>query len=135
MKQDGTRTSKRELRNFGLTLGGMVVLVFGLALPWLFAYPNPFWPWVVAGAVWAVALILPQGLRPVFKAWMTVGHWLAWINARIILGIMFYTVFLLVGLIMKLTGKDPMTRKFDEYAETYRVRSQQRPIDHVERPF
>jgi len=135
MGRDETGTTKKELRNFGLTLGGMVALVFGLALPWLFGRPYPLWPLVVAGLVWAFALTLPQALRPVFRSWMAVGHGLAWINSRIILGVMFYTVFLLVGLIMKLVGKDPMARKFDDRAGSYRVQSQQRPKDHLERPF
>jgi hypothetical protein len=48
---------------------------------------------------------------------------------------MFYTVFFLVGLVLKLMGKDPMARKFDETAASYRVPSHARRKDHMERPF
>jgi len=125
----------RELRAFGLAMGGMVAFVFGLALPWLFDHAYPLWPWAITGILFSAALIRPTCLRPVFRAWMTIGHWLGWINTRIILGIMFYTVFLLAGWLMKLAGKDPMARGFDEKARSYRVPSQVRSKDHVERPF
>jgi len=124
-----------QLRVFGLTLGGILVLVFGLALPWLFHRAYPLWPWVTAGVLMSAALIWPACLQPVFRAWMTVGNWLGWINTRIILGIMFYTVLLLAGWLMKLAGKDPMARRFDKRASSYRVPSQVRPADHLERPF
>lgn len=135
MNTDEAQQNTKELRTFGLTLGGMAALVFGVALPWLFGRPYPVWPWLIASALCSAALVLPQALRPVFRVWMTAGHWLGWINTRIILGILFYTVFLLTGLLMKFMGKDPMARKFDKSAASYRVQSQQRSRAHVERPF
>jgi len=135
MNPDHRQQSNKELRTFGLTTGVMIVLIFGLALPWLFNRHFPTWPWIVAATLVSAALILPATLRPVFKAWMTFGHWLGWINTRIILGLMFYTVFFMVGLAMKSVGKDPMARKIDKSAGSYRVQSHPRSKDHVERPF
>jgi len=135
MKSVKPDIKRSELRSFGLTLGSLTALLFGLVLPWLFERPYPTWPWVLAGVLFALALIAPQVLRPVFAAWIAIGHWLGWINTRIILGLMFYTVFFLVGLVLKLVGKDPMARKFDETAASYRVPSQARRKDHMERPF
>jgi hypothetical protein len=48
---------------------------------------------------------------------------------------MFYTVFFAVGLVLKILGKDPMSRKIDKTAESYRVTSRVHTKDHVERPF
>ena len=135
MNSKHKQQSNKELRTFGLTTGVMIVLIFGLALPWLFSRAFPTWPWIVTAILWSIALILPTALRPVFKAWMTIGHWLGWINTRIILGIMFYTVFFMVGLAMRSLGKDPMARKIDKKAGSYRVKSHTRSRDHVERPF
>ena len=135
MSTDEIRRNAKELRAFGLTLGGMAALIFGLALPWLFGRTYPVWPWIISGVLSLAALVRPVALRSVFRVWMTIGHWLGWINTRIILGILFYTVFLLAGLIMKLLGKDPMMRKFDKTAVSYRVQSPQRSSIHVERPF
>jgi len=127
--------NKQELRNFGLTTGAIVAILFGLLLPWLFNRACPVWPWVVATVLWAWALMLPATLKPVYIGWMKVGHILGWINTRIILGIMFYTVFFLVGLFMKVIGNDPMSRRIDKSVTSYRVPSRPPNKHHVERPF
>jgi O-antigen/teichoic acid export membrane protein len=135
MNPKHTQQSNKELQTFGLTTGVMIVLIFGLALPWLFSRAIPTWPLIAAAILWSAALVLPATLRPVFRVWMTLGHWLGWINTRIILGVMFYTVFFIAGLALKLSGQDPMSRKLNKAAKSYRVPSRARPKDHVERPF
>jgi len=127
--------STPELRKFGLTTGAIVAVLFGLLLPWLFNHGYPFWSWILAGILWLWALIAPATLKPVYNGWMKVGHVLGWINTRIILGLMFFTVFFAVGLVLKILGKDPMSRKIDKTAESYRVTSRVHTKDHVERPF
>lgn len=127
--------SKQELRSFGLTTAVILAVLFGLLLPWVFNYRWPSWPWVIAAILCAWALFLPATLRPVYHGWMKIGSILGWLNTRIILGILFYTVFVIVGLIMKLIGNDPMSRKLDKSSKSYRVTSQPRKKDHVERPF
>ncbi len=59
---------------------------------------------------------------------MWVGHVMGWVNTRIILGILFYGVVTPMGLIMKLTGRDPMRSAFDPDAQTYRVVCQPGPL-------
>ena len=125
----------RELRRFGLTTGALIAALFGLLLPWLFHRPFHSWPWTVAIILSGWALLLPAGLGPVYRVWMAIGHGLGWINSRIILGIMFYVLILPIGFIMRLLGKDPMQRRFDQQAKSYRVPSKTPPKDHVERPF
>ena len=127
--------STQELRKFGLTTGAIVAALFGLLLPWLFNHGYPYWPWILAAVLWLWALITPATLKSVYNGWMKVGHVLGWINTRIILGLMFYTVFFAVGLVLKILGKDPMSRKIDKTAESYRVTSRVHTKDHVERPF
>ena len=127
--------SMQELRKFGFTTGAIVAVLFGLLLPWLFNHGYPYWPWILAGVLWLWAIIAPATLKPVYNGWMKVGHVLGWINTRIILGLMFFTVFFIAGLILKILGKDPMSRKIDKSAESYRVPSHVHNKDHVERPF
>ena len=127
--------NKQELRKFGLTTGAIVAVLFGLLLPWLFNYAWPLWPWILAAVLWVWALLLPATLEPVYHGWMKFGHVLGWINTRIILGLMFYTIFFVVGLIMKVIGNDPMSRKIDKSADSYRVASTPRNKEHLERPF
>ncbi len=126
----------KGLRKFGLTTGVIVIILFGLFLPWVFdANSLPLWPWIVAAALWLPALIWPRTLNPVYHVWMRIGHALGWINSRIILGLVFYIVLLPMGLIMRALGKDPMARKHDKSASSYRIASQQEPKERMEKPF
>ena len=122
-------------RKFGLTTGAIVVVLFGLLIPWLFSFNLPKWPWILGGGLAAWALLAPKTLRPVYVGWMKFGHVMNWINTRLILGILFYGMFLPIGLIMRLFGKDPMHRKLDENQNSYRVQSHHDPKDNVERPY
>lgn len=124
-----------EMRKFGAMMGAVIPLLFGLLLPWLLDHAYPLWPWIVAGIFWLAAAVAPGLLAPVHSAWIRLGHALGWINTRIILGLMFYTVFLVVAVLMRLLGKDPMSRKFDSKLDSYRVPSERRAPDHLEKPF
>jgi hypothetical protein len=66
---------------------------------------------------------------------MKIGHVLGWINTRIILGVVFFIIFAPVALFMRLFGKDPMHRRLDATAETYRINSEKLPRERMERPF
>ena len=81
------------------------------------------------------ALVVPMSLRPVYYWWMRFALLLSRITTPIILGIVFYLVFLPVALVMKLIGRDPMARRFDEGATSYRVPSHKAPRDQLEKPF
>ncbi|MEA3275505.1 MAG: SxtJ family membrane protein [Pseudomonadota bacterium] len=127
---------KKALREFGLVTGGIVAVLFGLVLPWLFgAAEFPRWPWFVGALLATWGLSWPAGLGPVYRGWMKLGHALGWVNTRILLGILFFLLFLPAGLIMRLLGKDPMARKRDSGATSYRVASKDQPRDHLERPY
>lgn len=126
---------KVELRKFGLVSGAIVATLFGLLLPWLFDYGWPWWPWVLAGILWLWSLVHGESLFVVYRVWLKFGHIAGWINTRIILGIVFYLVFLPAGLLLRLLGKDPMARKLDGSSRSYRISSERTEKDHVERPY
>jgi hypothetical protein len=132
---DSKRTRRRELREFGLLMGGVIAGLFGAVLPWLLGHAFPHWPWVVAAGFVLVALLAPNLLQPVRRAWLAFGHVLGWINTRVLLGLLFYLVLAPIGLIMRLAGHDPMRRYLDAGTETYREKSRQQPTNHFERPF
>ena len=78
---------------------------------------------------------MPAALRPVYTTWMKIGHGIGWVNTRIILGVLFYVIVLPMGLIMRLFGKDPMARKRDESASSYRIESVSEAKDRLEKPY
>jgi hypothetical protein len=126
---------KSDLRKFGFIFGAGLVLIFGLFFPWLLERPWPAWPFITAGGFILMALVFPTGLKPLYIAWMKFGHVAGWINTRIILGLVFFAVFLPFGLVMRLFGNDPMKRKLDNATTSYRVPSHSSPRDQMERPF
>ena len=126
--------TKRTLRQFGLMVGG-IFLFIGL---WPFVWRQEavrIWA-VVPGSLLAVAgLMMPGLLKQVYQGWMWVGHVMGWVNTRIILGVLFYGVVTPMGLVMKLTGRDPMRREFEADAQTYHVIRQPRPASHMKNMF
>jgi len=135
MKTENQVVDRKILREFGLLTGGIIAGLFGLFFPWLLSHPIPVWPWAISGVLISLAIVLPASLKPIYRAWMAFGAVLGWINTRIILGVIYYLVFLPAGIIMKLLGKDPLSRNFDAKAKSYRVNKPTQPKNHVERPY
>ena len=130
-----TTVTNKQLREFGLIFGAILVVLFGLLLPWVFDFSFPLWPWFVLAVTGSLAIIFPLGLKPFYKVWMLFGAVMGWINTRIILGIIFYCVFMPFGLIMKLFGKDLLSRKLDASKSTYRLVHNEQAKDNMENPF
>lgn len=122
------------LRQFGLTTGAIVAGLFGIAFPLLLNVGWPIWPWVVFAVLGFWALIAPVSLKPVYRGWMRFGLLLSKITTPIILTLLFLITMLPGALILRLFGKDPMRRSFDN-SETYRVISKQPSIKNLEKPY
>jgi hypothetical protein len=130
-----TTAQHRQLREFGLVFAAGLVVMFGLLLPWLADHPWPLWPWITAAVFATVALAYPPALGPLRALWLKTGHALGWINTRIILAVVYFLVFLPAGLLMRALRRDPMQRKFDASAASYRVASETSPGKQMEKPF
>lgn len=128
-------SDRKMLRSFGLLFGAMVAGLFGLLFPWLSGSGLPHWPWLAGGGVVFWALLAPLTLRPLYRNWMRLATVLSRITTPILLGSVFFLVITPMALVMRLLGRDPMARRFDEAANTYRVPSRQAPKQHMERPF
>lgn len=124
----------RGLRKFGLTTGAIVVVLFGLLIPWLFDLQWPRWPWILAALLWVPALVYPRSLNPVYRGWMKFGLVVGAINTRIVLGLVFYLVLAPIGLFMRLFGRDILERRPSE-DPSYRKPSQARTSESMEKPF
>jgi hypothetical protein len=93
--------------------------------------------WALAAAAVLVlpALVHPRLLGGPFRAWMKLGHMLGWVNTRVILGVFFYALLTPTGLVMRLFRADPMRRKPDPGAGSYRLERQPRSADHLRHQF
>jgi hypothetical protein len=127
---------RRGLRNFALTMAAVIVVLFGLFLPWLIERPWPRWPWILAAVFALPGLIAPAALRPIYRGWMKFGLALNRITTPIIMSLMFYLVITPTGLLRRLFGGDPMKRKLERTESgSYRVPSKAAPPERMERPF
>ncbi len=131
----GKAVRASELRRFGWLFAGFAAGIFGLILPWLLDRPMPHWPLWLGGTVFILATVLPIAIKPLYRAWMVFGGLAGWINTRIILWLLFYVLIMPIGLFMRLINKDPLKRKLDPGAESYRVVSQVQEPEHMEKPF
>jgi hypothetical protein len=122
-------------RKFGLVTSAIVIVLFGLAIPWVFSLNFPRWPWIFAGVLATWALLLPSTLQPIYIGWMKFGNIMNWINTRLILGVVFYGLILPTGLVMRIFGKDPMKRKLDDSLASYRVESLRETKENLEHPY
>jgi saxitoxin biosynthesis operon SxtJ-like protein len=126
--------TRADLRRFGLTVGGALVVLFGLTLPWLFSFAIPYWPFVLGGALIIAGLVAPAALGPVQTVWMWVAEKVGAFNSRVILTLVFYAVFTPFGWLRRVFGVDAMGAR-DAGAATYRKPSQQRNSKSLEKPF
>ncbi len=123
-------------RDFGITTGAIVAVLFGLFFPWVFERSFPWWPWALFAVLSVWGLVAPMSLRPVYNIWMKFGLFMGtFIMTPIIMFVVFYFLFFPAGLLMKLFGKDSMARKLDSAIDSYRVESERPPVKNLEKPF
>ena len=125
---------KKGLREFGLVTGAIVAVLFGLFFPWVLDLPIPPWPWVIAGVLAAMGLVIPMALRPIYKVWMRFGLLMSKVMTPLVLSIVFYIVITPVGLIRRALRKDSLARKYSS-DESYRVPSKKAPPENLEKPY
>jgi hypothetical protein len=133
--QDLTSSDTRPLREFGLGLGLLLVLVFWLLLPWLGERPRPVWPLVAGGSVAALALAWPPAVLPVYRALRPVARVIGTVNTWVLLGAVFFGILLPLGWVLRSLGRLQYRTGFDPGATTYRVDLQRERVTRLEEPF
>lgn len=125
---------RKQLRSFGLLVGAIFCLI-GVWPAIVRGQGLRTWAFVLGGALVLLGSVLPASLGAIYRVWMLVGHVLGWINTRIVLGMVFFLLVTPIGWVMRMTGRDPMRRRFDSSAQTYRVWRTARPRTHMARQF
>jgi hypothetical protein len=134
-RQPGSlRPDVKTLRSYGLLMGSIIIGLFGLLLPWLFARGHHWWPWIAGGLFISMALVAPRTLGPVHALWMRLGHVMGAINTRLVLLALFVFVVTPTGWVLRLLGRDPMRKKRGT-EPSYRIASRARRPQDMERPF
>jgi hypothetical protein len=104
-------------RRFGLTMGGILIFV-GLARA-LFGHGHAIW-WLTAGVVLVVlAAVWPSALEPFNRLWLKFGLLLYKFVNPVVMTLLYVSTIVPIGVVMRLSGKDPLCLKPSPDAETY----------------
>ncbi len=121
-------------RSFGVSVGSVLCLIAGV-LVWRGRQTRAEWVGAVGVVLLVFGLVRPSLLKWPSAAWWRFAKALGYVNARILLTVLFGLVLTPLGLIWRITGKDPLDRKrsrwrgWSEYPARYRDRK------HYERMF
>jgi uncharacterized BrkB/YihY/UPF0761 family membrane protein len=110
-------TTPRDLRKFGLLVGG----VFAAIGVWFLLRHKPAGPWFVApGALlMLLGLAVPKTLKAVYLGWMAMAITLGIVVSTVLLTFFYFLVITPIGLAARLLGKDFLSRKLDRGAKSY----------------
>jgi hypothetical protein len=117
--------NNRQLRQFGL-----VALVALPLLGWLWSgSPTAIWITAAVGAALAAAgLLYPRVVKPVFLGLTLVAVPIGMVISEVALAVVFYGLFVPLGLIFRLIGRDVLQLKLERQTITYWQRKK-RPSD------
>jgi len=129
------KESKKDLRKFGLSVGGVLVII-AVFLFW-FEKSAAIYFIAVGAFLILTGFIYPQILKPFNKFWMGLAIVLGFVMSRVILTILFYLVLTPISIIARIFGKNFMVLKYDKSVKTYwekRIEIHKKAIDY-ERQF
>ncbi len=136
MAEVATKKSRRAEREFGLIVGGVLVL---LSFWWLYRGKFPALSHVtlpLGSFLMLLGLIFPAALVWPNRAWMALAEVLSFVTTRIILAFVFFVIVTPIGFIKRLFGWDPLHRRAaasDSYWLPYSER--QKDPRHYEKMF
>jgi len=94
-------------RSFGFVFAAVFVLFAGWPL-WSSQTPR-WWAAGVAGVFALAAVIRPQILHPLNRAWMALGRLLHFVVSPLVMSAIFFLCITPIGWIMRLRGKDVLS--------------------------
>ena len=123
--------ARRQLNLFGalwlLALGLLGCIAFGRGGPMQIAV------WAAAIVVPAVGWLAPKFMRIVYLAMVYAAFPIGLVVSHVIMAIVYYLVLTPIGVLRRLLGRDPMTRRFEPDARTYWI--PRLPPENIDRYF
>ncbi|GEM_PF-135558 len=99
-----TKLGRREVRNFGITLGILFLAWAGLA-GWKGHTRPASWAGVIGALLLIFGLCTPRLLYPLYKTWMAIAAVIGWVMTRVILLLLFFLVLTPYACILRICGK------------------------------
>ena len=104
--------STKQLRQFA----GIWFPAFCGLVGWSIGHKTGHWSeveigWVLAGLLSVGGLVLPALIRPIFVGLILLTFPIGWVVSHLLLGLIFYGVVTPIGLILRISGHDPLQLK------------------------
>lgn len=130
------KANSKQLRDYGLIMGAAVAVLFSL-YPWLILKKGfTVWPWYIVSTFWALSIVCPKILGPLYVVWMKLGNILGKINSTILLTLCFWVLFVPVALIFRLSKRDRLHRFNLLKQKSFRqFRENPKQVSQMELPF
>jgi len=106
-------------RSFGFVLVATCLIVAALSY-WAHGRAYPYWG-IAAAAILVVSIAMPRLLAPAKRLWLKLGKLLHVVVSPVILSVVYVLVFIPVGAIVRLFGKDLLGLKRDPAVTSYWV--------------
>ena len=78
--------------------------------------------WLLAATCAVLAAAVPMVLRPAYVGLSLVAAPVGVVVSCVVLAVIYFGVMMPIGLVLRLTGRDPLGRRFDPQAASYWVR-------------
>lgn len=119
-REDPTLPGGGSDRGFGVVFAALFA---GLGVfPLLGAGPPREWALAVSGGFLLLAFLRPGWLAPLRRVWFRFGLLLQRLLSPIVLALLYFGVVTPVGLLRRVFGTDPLSRRFDPEARSYWIR-------------
>jgi Na+/proline symporter len=125
---------KNPERSFGVSVGGVLVVI-ALVLWWRGRVGRAEILGTVGGVLLVLGVVAPQLLKWPSAVWWRFAGVLAYVNARILLTVLFSVLLVPLSLIWRLTGKDPLARRRQQFEGWTPYPARYRDRTHFERMF
>lgn len=114
--------STRELRFFsaGLLLLAMVAATLGHYW-WNWGAPWPMLVVSLAAIILGIGVVWPRGVRLIYLAWMIAVFPIGWFVSHVMLALVYFGVFTPIGVMLRMTGYDPLGEKKQPEGDSYWV--------------
>jgi hypothetical protein len=131
--QMNSTPSKSDLRVFGFVIVVFFALI-GALLYHVAEMPS------AARVVWGLGVILvllyvglPPSRNPFYRAWMKAVSPIGFVVSHVLLGLIYYGMITPVGLLMRMFGRDRLSRRIDRSASSYWI--EHKPSGDTDRYF
>ena len=121
--------TKKNLKKFGITMG---TVIFAITIFIVIRHRHSILPTLMLSVLFFLSsLFIPNILKPLYIFWMRFAFILSWMNTRLILIVIYYLIFTLIGLLIRLFKKDLLERKINRNNSSYWKKKEEPVFDRL----